>query len=79
MRRRSAGDGAWMLNPLIRTLIKVVIASLIVGTILNHFGITPEQLIRETGLSYDKLEDWARRGFAWAVLNTLLEIGRAHV
>ena len=51
-----------MLHPLIRSLVKVVIASLIVGTILNHFGITPEQLIREFGLSYDKIEDWARRG-----------------
>jgi hypothetical protein len=46
-----------MLHPLIRTLVKVVVASLIVGTILNHFGITPEQIVRETGLSYDKLED----------------------
>lgn len=61
-----------MLHPLIRTLVKVVVASLIVGTILNHFGITPEQLVREFGLSYEKVEDWARRGFAWAVPNTLL-------
>lgn len=61
-----------MLHPLIRSLIKVVIASLIVGTILNHFGITPNQIVQEFGLSYDKLEDWARRGFAWAVPNTLL-------
>jgi hypothetical protein len=72
MRRYPAGDEGWMLNPLIRSVIKVVIASLIVGTILNHFGITPDQIIRETGLSYEKIEDWARRGFAWAVPNTLL-------
>ena len=31
-----------MLNPLIRTLVKVVVASLIVGTILAHFGITAD-------------------------------------
>ena len=41
-----------MLNPLIRTLVKVVVASLIVGTILSHFGITAERLIKDFGLSW---------------------------
>jgi hypothetical protein len=61
-----------MLHPLIRTLVKVVVASLIVGTVLGHFGITPEQLTREFGLSYDRVEDLARRGLSWAVPNLLL-------
>jgi len=61
-----------MLHPLIRTLVKVVIASLIVGTILAHFGITADQIMREFGLSYERLEDLARRGFAWALPNVLL-------
>ena len=61
-----------MLHPLIRTLVKVVIASLIVGTIMAHFGITAEQLMREFGLSYERLEELARRGFAWALPNVLL-------
>jgi len=70
--RPGAGDEAWMLHPLIRTLVKVAVASLIVGTILAHFGITAEQLTKEVGLSYDRVEDWARRGFSWAVPNLLL-------
>jgi uncharacterized protein DUF6460 len=70
--RLDAGDEAWMLHPLIRTLVKVAIASLIVGTILGHFGITAEQLTREFGLSYERVEDWARRGVSWAVPNLLL-------
>ena len=53
-----------MLNPLIRTLVKVLVASLIVGTILSHFGITAEQLIKESGLSYERVEDMARRGLS---------------
>jgi hypothetical protein len=61
-----------MLNPLIRTLVKVAVASLIVGTILSHFGITAEQLIKEFGLSYERVEDMARRGLSWAAPNLLV-------
>jgi len=61
-----------MLHPLFRTLVKVAVASLVVGTILAHFGITPEQLMRETGLSVERLEDYARQGIAWALPNVLL-------
>ncbi len=35
-----------MLNPLFRTLVKVIVASLVVGTVLAHFGITAEQLMK---------------------------------
>ena len=31
-----------MLHGFLRTLVKVAVASLIVGTILAHFGITPD-------------------------------------
>ena len=61
-----------MLHPLIRTLVKVAVASLIVGTILAHFGITAEQLMKEFGLSYERIEEMARRGLAWALPNLLL-------
>lgn len=61
-----------MLHPLVRTLVKIVVASLIVGTILAHFGITAEQIVRELGLTTERVEDWARRGFAWALPNLLL-------
>ena len=61
-----------MLHPLLRTLVKVAVASLIVGTILAHFGITAEQLIKESGLSYERIEDMARRGLSWAMPNLAL-------
>ena len=38
-----------MLNRLTRALVKVVVASIIVGTILAHFGITTDQLMKTAG------------------------------
>jgi len=55
-----------MLHPLLRTLVKFAVASLVMGTVLAHFGITVDQLMRTTGLSADRLEDYARKGLAWA-------------
>ncbi len=49
-----------------------LLASLIVGTILSHFGITAEQLVKEFGLSYERVEDMARRGLSWAAPNLLV-------
>ena len=65
-------DGAWMLHPFLRTLVKIAVASLVVGTILAHFGITAEQLMHEFGLSADRIEDYVQKGFAWAWPNVLL-------
>ena len=61
-----------MLNPILRSLVKVAVASLVVGTILAHFGITADQLMREFGLSAERIENYARRGFSWAWPNVLL-------
>ncbi len=57
---------------LTRTVVKVLIASMIVGTILTHFGIGPDQLVKLTGLSPERIEDLARAGLAWALPNLLL-------
>ena len=61
-----------MFNPILRTLVKIIVASLVVGTILAHFGITADPLMTEFGLSADRIEDYARRGFTWAWPNVLL-------
>jgi putative exporter of polyketide antibiotics len=70
--RLSARDEGRMLSRLTRTLVKVVVASLIVGTILAHFGITVDELMRTTGLSSDRVAELARAGFAWALPNLML-------
>jgi uncharacterized protein DUF6460 len=66
------GDETWMLYATLRTLAKVVVASLIVGTVMAHFGITAEQLMREVGLSTERLQGFARKGFDWAWPNLML-------
>ena len=61
-----------MLYATLRTIAKVAVASLVVGTILAHFGITADQLMGGFGLSAERVEDYARQGFAWAWPNLLL-------
>jgi hypothetical protein len=61
-----------MFEGFLRALVKVAVASLIVGTILAHFGITTEQLMHGFGLSPDRLIDFGRRGVAWLLPNVML-------
>jgi hypothetical protein len=61
-----------MLHGFLRTLVKIAVASLIVGTILAHFGITTEKMIREFGLSQDRIMELTRQGVTWALPNLLL-------
>jgi hypothetical protein len=61
-----------MLHSLLRTIVKVAVASLIVGTILAHFGITFDVLLGEAGISPERIESVFRRGIAWVVPNIAL-------
>ena len=61
-----------MLHAFLRTLVKVTIASLIVGTVMAHFGITADAVIREVGLSQQQLVELAERAASWALPNLLL-------
>jgi len=61
-----------MVHGLLRTLVKIAVASLIVGTILAHFGITTDQLMHELGLSQERLMELARQTLTWALPNLLL-------
>lgn len=61
-----------MLPQVLSTALKIVIASLIVGATLSAFGISAEQLLKDAGLTPDRLMEAARGGFAWALPNVLL-------
>jgi putative exporter of polyketide antibiotics len=61
-----------MLARLLSTLVKVAVASLIVGTVLAHFGITADQILNDVGATPERLAELMRRGFAWALPNLLL-------
>ena len=57
---------------LFSTLVKVAVASLIVGSVLAHFGITADQLLKDFGITPERLVELLRQGFAWALPNLLL-------
>jgi len=61
-----------MLQSFLRTIVKVAVASLIVGTILAHFGSTFDVLTREAGVSPERIETLFRKGIAWVVPNIVL-------
>jgi hypothetical protein len=63
--RRSRTE-ARMLHGALRTLVKIALASLVVGTIMAHFGVTPQQVVDATGLSAPRVEELARQGRAGA-------------
>jgi len=52
-----------MFHAFVRTLLKVTIASLVVGTALAHFGVTTDRIMHEVGLSQDRVLELARQGF----------------
>jgi Family of unknown function (DUF6460) len=66
------GDEAPMFHGFLRTLVKVAVASVILGAVLGHFGVTTEQLMHQFGLSQDRIMELARQGAAWALPNLLL-------
>src|SRR5256885_11942375 len=61
-----------MVARLFSTLVKVAVASLIVGTVLAHFGITADQVLKDMGLTPERLAELTRQGFSWALPNILL-------
>ncbi len=61
-----------MVETLLRTLAKIAVASLIVGSILAHFGITAQSLMKEFGLSAERVVELGRQGLEWALPNMLL-------
>lgn len=60
------------MHRLILTLLKIVTASLIVGTILSHFGITSEKLMGEVGLTPERIAEIGHQAWDWALPNVML-------
>ena len=54
------------------TLTKILVASLVAGTILAHFGISSEHLATLSGLSAERVQELAQRVLAWALPNVTL-------
>jgi hypothetical protein len=61
-----------MVHDFVRTLAKLTIASLIVGTIMTHFGVTPDKFIGAFGLTPERAIELAQQGMSWALPNLTL-------
>ena len=61
-----------MFPAFLRTLIKVTVASLVVGILMAHFGITADEVMTQFGLTQERLMELARQGITWALPNLLL-------
>ena len=61
-----------MFTRLFSTVVKVAVASLIVGTVLAHFGITADQVLKDVGLTPERLAELARQAPSWALPHVLL-------
>jgi hypothetical protein len=59
---RDRGQDAQPPHP--HALVKVLVTSLIVGTIMGHFSISIDTLIKAVGPSRERIEDMARNGIA---------------
>jgi len=61
-----------MVPRILHTLVKVAVASLIVGTILAHFGITSERIVGELGVTPEQVAELGRKAFDWALPHLFL-------
>jgi hypothetical protein len=61
-----------MVHDFVRTLVKLAVASLIVGTVMSHFGVTPDKLIGAFGLTPERAIELAQQGMNWALPNLTL-------
>ena len=61
-----------MVQDFMHTLVKLTIASLIVGTAMTYFGVTPEKLVGAFGLTPERALELAQQGMTWALPNLTL-------
>jgi hypothetical protein len=61
-----------MVQDFVHTLVKLTVASLIVGTAMTHFGVTPEKLVGAFGLTPERALELAQQGMTWALPNLTL-------
>ncbi len=54
------------------TLIKIIVASLIVGVLLSFLEITPQQVLTELGLTPEAILSYIQRGINWAIPHLIL-------
>ncbi len=61
-----------MFHGFFRTLVKITVASLVVGTLMNHFGVTTEHLLQQVGLTPERAVELTQQAMNWALPNLML-------
>lgn len=57
---------------LLSIVIKIALASLLVGVALSAVDITATQVLQDLGLTPERIMNVARRGFNWAIPHIIL-------
>ena len=61
-----------MVQDFVRMVIKVALASLVVGATMTHFGVSIETMMKFAGLTPERPSELYQKGVAWALPNMLL-------
>ena len=61
-----------MLYKFSATVIKIVLASLLVGVALSAVDITAEQVLYDLGLTPERIITYLQRGLSWALPHLIL-------
>ena len=56
----------------ISTLVKIGIASLVVGVVLTRLDLSADQILLELGFTPDNVMTWLESGIQWALPNIVL-------
>jgi hypothetical protein len=59
-------------SPFFKGLLKLLLASLIAGALMNLFGLSAERILASIGLTPIEAWEHAARFIAWAIPNVLL-------
>ena len=57
---------------LISTIVKIAVASLVIGVILSRLDLSAEDVLRELGLSPEVIMSWLEEGLRWALPKIIL-------
>jgi hypothetical protein len=57
---------------LLSIVVKILLASLLVGVALSSLNITASQVLQDFGMTPDRIMHLARRGFNWALPHVIL-------
>ncbi len=61
-----------MVYRLVSIVLKILLASLLVGVALSSLDITAANLLEDFGLTPEKIGNYARRGIRWALPHIIL-------